>query len=580
MSYKTVSVWVKAEPFSYGALPVAPDPRLTFTNIRKIVIYARNKGSTGYPLLSYSVWKHIACNKLHITEELAWMFFSSCHVLVGIFSPVERIRWDERLKRCRSDREIDDLRCTLKIDLYIFVLYLYIQQLYRVSLRASLVAGRNIMIILLNLLHKWPSQSSISSLDFDGPGTPRSTPRNSKSLDDHSHHVFVQTHLQEILELVSSVGEDNASNQNGRPSRTLSLEAVESLGFIVAGSPEYNKTVKSLIELSTSLSNSYNTGYDKFSQHFNLHQFQQWIKDNLAHNPFSVSACIANGTRLSWPLAGDEGKGESNKRGKIATNANIVPRHHVIGNKLIIMSQVSKQTVARSSGTLELSCVKIHRSHYSYLYLLSPLRSVTIEKCRNSTVILGPVELTVHLSNCENITVIVPCRNIIVSGCTSCTLHLLTPNRPTLLSGNDSILIAPYHTYYPQLEEHMTRVGLGSDLNLWDQPLCVGPDHKGQSQWDFLPSEVFHQFRIPFEMEGPTHSIPGLPKQYLRYLSQRQKQVDNWQKIVKEAHLSRPQRKEFQVLVESRFQTWLAETGYKKELDGLVVQQKKEGRKR
>lgn len=55
-----------------------------------------------------------------------------------------------------------------------------------------------------------------------------------------------------------------------------------------------------------------------------------------------------------------------------------------------------------------------------------------------------------------------------------CTLHLLTPNQPVILNGNDSVVLAPYHTHYPKLEEHMARVGLESNCNLWDQPLCLG----------------------------------------------------------------------------------------------------------
>jgi hypothetical protein len=38
----------------------------------------------------------------------------------------------------------------------------------------------------------------------------------------------------------------------------------------------------------------------------------------------------------------------------------------------------------------------------------------------------------------------------------------------------DTILLAPYHTFYSNVEEHMNKVGVGSSRNLWDQPLCVG----------------------------------------------------------------------------------------------------------
>jgi hypothetical protein len=41
-------------------------------------------------------------------------------------------------------------------------------------------------------------------------------------------------------------------------------------------------------------------------------------------------------------------------------------------------------------------------------------RSVTIEKCRNTTIVLGPVETTIYLSHCEKVTLIAPCRNVMI----------------------------------------------------------------------------------------------------------------------------------------------------------------------
>lgn len=58
------------------------------------------------------------------------------------------------------------------------------------------------------------------------------------------------------------------------------------------------------------------------------------------------------------------------KRAKIACNTHIVPSVH----RVIVMSQVYKQTLAKSSVTLEDTHVKIHRCCESFIYLLSPLR--------------------------------------------------------------------------------------------------------------------------------------------------------------------------------------------------------------
>ena len=38
---------------------------------------------------------------------------------------------------------------------------------------------------------------------------------------------------------------------------------------------------------------------------FSLRLLQSWVKDSLVQNPFGISACIASGRRLSWPMAGE-----------------------------------------------------------------------------------------------------------------------------------------------------------------------------------------------------------------------------------------------------------------------------------
>ena len=241
------------------------------------------------------------------------------------------------------------------------------------------------------------------------------------------------------------------------------------------------------------------------------------------------------------------------------------------------MTQVGKQMVARSSGTLENAYIKIHRCQYSYFYLLSPLRSVSIEKCKNSIVVLGPVEVAVTVSGCENVTVIAPCGRMVISNSTLCSLNLLTPCRPLLLPGCEAVSFAPYNTFYPNLEEHMRKVVIPASVNLWDQPIIAGGhDHSGHGDgsppsWFLLPPAEFLQFIIPFEMEGKTTSIPcTLPSAYKRALDIRKKEYKLWLKSVNDSTQDTTKKQAFQTLVEQQFQEWLSETGFKKEIDAIV----------
>lgn len=239
------------------------------------------------------------------------------------------------------------------------------------------------------------------------------------------------------------------------------------------------------------------------------------------------------------------------------------------------MTQVGKQMVARSSGTLEQAYIKIHRCQFSYFYLLSPLRSVSIEKCKNITVVLGPVDVAVMVSGCEHVTVIAPCGRMVVSNSSLCSLYLLTPCRPLLLPGCEAVSLAPYNTFYPKLEEQMRRMVIPASVNLWDQPIVAGShEHHGEHSspsWFLLPPPDFLQFIIPFEMEGSTTAIPcTLPSAYKKALDVRKKEYKLWLKSVNDSTQDAEKKQAFQTLVEQQFQEWLSETGYKKEIDAIV----------
>ena len=89
-----------------------------------------------------------------------------------------------------------------------------------------------------------------------------------------------------------------------------------------------------------------------------------------------------------------------------------------------------------------------------------------------------------------------------------------------------------------------------------DHQLIPGPDHHpSMPVWQFMPPADFCRFSIPFEMEGITRDIPGgLPQRFHKACIHREQLVEQWQKNVKDAGLNRQQRKQFQNIVEERFQ--------------------------
>nr|XP_056705851.1 TBCC domain-containing protein 1-like [Euleptes europaea]XP_056722789.1 TBCC domain-containing protein 1-like [Euleptes europaea] len=545
MDQFTVNLWVKMEPFIVGALQIPPPSKFGLHYLRKMSTYVRMHSSEGYyPYLFWPMWRHIACGKLQLEKDLAWLYFELFDSLVERTAE-ERLEWAEVMSSCATEEEAEKQRNKLSVDTLQFLLFLYIQQLNKVSLRTSLVG------------EEWPNLKS-KSYSLNGESS-----NQIKNWNDSYHQAFVQSHLQDLLELLLDPDQLSASSHSTHNS-LVTPEAVRALSFLIEGSVNNNRTVHPLHELALWQPLHANSGFSKISKAFSFPKLECWLRACLTGNPFGTSACLRSGKKLAWAQQ-VEG---TTKRAKIACNTHMVPSAH----RTVVMSQVYKQTLAKSSDTLEDSHVKIHRCCESFIYLLSPLRSVSIEKCRNSTFVLGPVQTVVHLHSCDSVKVIAVCHRLSLSSTTSCTLHILTPTRPLILLGNQAITFAPFHTHYPMLEDHMGRTGLATVPNYWDNPMLVCKDNCDWKVFRFLSPSEFYPFVVPFEMEGDTTEIPGgLPPAYQKALSQREQRIQIWQKTVKEAGLTKDQRKTFQVLVESKFYEWLVHTGSRQQLDSLVL---------
>ncbi|KFU83668.1 TBCC domain-containing protein 1, partial [Chaetura pelagica] len=516
-------------------------------------------------------WRHIACGKLQLGRGPAWLYFQLFHSLVQPDSPA-RLEWAEAEAACESAEELEQERSKagaasgaggdvgraqpgltacfssslgqLSVDTLQFLLFLYVQQLNNVSLRRSLIG------------EEWPSPRTKS------PSLTGKPTSENKNWNDQEHLAFVQSHLSAMLELLLDPEQLSGSSHCSHSS-SVPFQAVCALGFLLEGTVSKSRAVRPLQELALWQPCQSLNGFSRSSKTFSFPKLESWLRSCLTSNPFGMTACLKAGKKLAWAQQ-VEG---TTRRAKIACSACVVPQV----SPMVIMSQVYKQTLAKSSDTLVGSHVRIHRCNESFIYLLSPLRSVTIEKCRNSTFVLGPVQASVHVHNCDNVKVIVVCHRLSLSSTTGCTFYILTPTQPLLLPGNQAVSFAPFHTHYPMLEDHMAQVGLATLPNHWDNPMLVGKESGDTSVFRLLPPMDFHTFVIPFEMEGDTTETPGeLPPAYQEALSQQEQKVQIWQRTVKEAGLTKDQRKQFQMLVENKFYDWLVQTGNRQQLDSLV----------
>lgn len=121
MDQSGVHLWVKAEPFIVGALQVPPPSKFSLHYLRKISTYVRTRATEGaYPRLYWSTWRHIACGKLQLAKDLAWLYFEIFDSL-AVKTPEERLEWSEILSNCMSEDEIEKQRNKVWIYMYVYV---------------------------------------------------------------------------------------------------------------------------------------------------------------------------------------------------------------------------------------------------------------------------------------------------------------------------------------------------------------------------------------------------------------------------------------------------------------------------
>lgn len=591
ISSSNIYLWVKPEPFDVGIIQIPPPIKLNHHNLRKLFAYAKNKGKAGYPRISYSVWKHVACNKLQIDENLAWTYFHTCEVLTENDSNMH-LKNAEIIFAAKDETENAAIKEKRTVDLLKFILYLYIQHAHVISMKSPIVTG-----------DEYPLRSRSS--DLEGRAA-----IGIKGIDENAQMSFIINNITEILDLLvepDTYGEDNDV--------MLTVDAVKILSFLIGATVD-GRTVLSLEQAACQQKEAKKAGYSKISQMFSCRRLQSWIKAYLHRNPFGIYSCLTLGQKLrgrgytcgddsfstsfstslstsmsedmmvasyrphiDWydmqtqllqdvELTASLKSSQPNIVNRIITNANYSPDC----SKRMICNQVCRRTVARTGDVLSNSMVNIHRCQHSHLYLMSPLYSVIIEKCHDSTVVLGAVNTVVLVIACENIQLVGVTKRIVIMSCRNSSFHLCTQSKPVLIGKNKSLKFAPYYTYYPHLESDMVKAGITPELNYWNQPLLLGFKKDEEDEiWREFPPKDFFKFVIPFDTGGTTKICPmHLPRRYKDALLKRERRIVEWHEMIRTSSLHKPQRVQLQTLVNERFQEWLQETGYNSLLESLA----------
>ncbi|MBA0677239.1 hypothetical protein Goari_018657, partial [Gossypium aridum] len=440
-------------------------------------------------------------------------------------------------------------------DLRDLILFLYIQSYKRLLPRSHKDSAA--------VADVWPSTSAfdgylsaLSPLQLVRSNTRRFMPSQA---DEEAHQLsYLQKHLANIISLLSEPVEGE-----GEESLVLTMEGFEHLGFLI----QFGDKGSEGIPLSQAAPFFANSDPDMPAVPVPASQVLDWLLENIASSLEHIT------DKISAKENGPQGGSDQDVAMADASSSSV--RASPSARNCCFIEGVSKSSYVKQASDLKHSSVKVINCHDSVIYILAPLRYATIYGCSDATIVLGAVGKAVRVEHCERVHVIIAAKRVCIANCRECLFFLGVNQRPLVVGDNHKLQVAPYNTFYSQLEEHMTEVGIQATMNRWDEPLALGAvdphdslshpagvsDAQAESAAQLDPDQ-FTNFLIPnwFEGEsaGSTKDNPfPLPDAYLKSQLRNQKNLSEIKQILREAPLEENRKRELSCALHVYFKDWL-----------------------
>lgn len=410
----------------------------------------------------------------------------------------------------------------------------------------------------------WPSTSAfdgylsaLSPLQLVRSNSRRFMPSQT---DEEAHQLsYLQKHLANILSLLAEPVEGE-----GEDSLVLTMERFEHLGFLV----QYGEKGPEGTNLSQAAPFFANSDPDMPAVPVPAAQIHDWLSQNIASALEHISA-KENGPSS----ASDQDVAMSDA----SCPSSIKSSQSTRGPSFI--EGISKSSFVKQASDLKGSSVKVLNCHDSVIYILAPLRYATIYGCSDATIVLGAIGKAVRVEHCERVHVITAANRICIANCRECVFFLGVNKRPLIVGDNHKLQVAPYNTFYSQLEEHMAQEGIDATVNKWDEPLALGvldphdslshPAGVSDVQAELatcLEPDQFTNFLIPNwfggESPGPTKENPfPLPDIYMESHQKNNNNLGEIKQLLREAPLEENRKRELSSALHVFFKDWLYASG-------------------
>ncbi|KAG4214738.1 hypothetical protein ERO13_A01G137656v2 [Gossypium hirsutum] len=409
-------------------------------------------------------------------------------------------------------------------DLRDLILFLYIQSYKRLLPRSHKDSAA--------VADVWPSMSAfdgylsaLSPLQLVRSNSRRFMPSQA---DEEVHQLsYLQKHLANILSLLSEHVEGESEE-----SLVLTMEGFEHLGFLI----QFGDKGSEVVPLSQAAPFFANSDPDMPAAPVPVSQVHDWLLQTIASSLESITE-------------------------KVSAKENGSPS----GSDQDVAMADATPSSAKASLSARSPCFVEGVSKSSYVKQASDLNSSSVK--------------AVRVEHCERVHVIIAAKRVCIANCRECVFFLGVNQRPLFVGDNHKLQVAPYNTYYSQLEEHLTEVGIVSTINRWDEALSIsvidphdslshpaGVSDAQPESATCLDPDQFTNFLIPnwFENEstGSTKDNPfPLPDAYMTSQQRNQKNLSEIKQMLREAPLEENRKRELSSALHVYFKDWLYASG-------------------
>lgn len=135
------------------------------------------------------------------------------------------------------------------------------------------------------------------------------------------------------------------------------------------------------------------------------------------------------------------------------------------------------ETITREPGSLKGYDFVIDGCENCEIRLLDHTAQIQVDYCKDSKIIIGPVNGSVFVRNCERCVIFCTCQQLRTRECVDCDFILLIPGHPIIETSRDIRFGALPRDFYPELEAQMKEATLTIDRNDWDKCYNFSPEN-------------------------------------------------------------------------------------------------------